>query len=137
MSDESWQRLLAHLGTLGGLSEVAPGRYGLDLGDRVVMVLVTPRDWSDIGVIWGSDDAGALEDVTRAVESLGPDDSFLVWENYELHPSPTEQTPGEREDEELARRVAEARRENPDAELGWFAHRPDGTRDWFRDAPDD
>jgi hypothetical protein len=137
MTDESWERLLAHLAGLGGLSEIAPGRFRLDLGDRAVTVLVTPDDWDDISVIWGSNDAGALRDVTRAVDGLGPDDAFLVWENYELHPSPTEQTPLQRENEEMTRLIAEARQRNPDATFGWYAERPDGTRDWFKDAPDD
>ncbi|MFC4786234.1 hypothetical protein ACT8ZV_17285 [Nocardioides sp. MAHUQ-72] len=136
MTTESWERLLTHLATFGAVTEEAEGGVRLALGDRTVTVLVTPDDWDDIPVVWGTDDEGALLGVTRAIEALGPDDRFLVYENYELHPSPTEQTPGALEDEELAARVAEARRRDPGATFGWYVERPDGTRDWFRDMSD-
>ena len=118
MAADDWEHLLAHLATLGTPVRVADGQVDLALDDRVVSVLVTARDWdSTVGTVWGGDVGGALRDVSRAVRALGPDDRFLVFENYALHPSPTEETPMQREDRQARRRVEEIRRQVPDARM--------------------
>jgi hypothetical protein len=137
MADDDWQRLLAHLEGLGRVGRGADGRLTLTLGELTVTALISPRDWDEtVGVVWGGDVDGALEQVTRAVAALGPDDRFLLYEDYELHPSPTEEKPSVREDRETLRRIEEIRRRDPDARLGWYAERRDGTREWYRDASD-
>jgi hypothetical protein len=137
MATDAWSRLITHLDGVGATVPVAAGRLELTLDGRTITVLITPRDWDHtVGTVWGGDVEGALRDVGRSIRALGPDDRFLVFENYELHPSPTEETPQQREDRETRRRIDEIRRRDPDARLGWFTERRDGSLAEFPEPPD-
>jgi hypothetical protein len=153
--EDLWRLLLAQF---RDVVEVPGGFRGVDPFDDEVTLVLTPEQWQDYVVdreIGCRHDVGvdadgpgdgpgvALEHVTETLATLDDDEHFLVADGHHLVGStraelpPVPGTALQRESEEIRRRVAEARRANPEAELGWYAERRDGTRDWFRDAPED
>jgi hypothetical protein len=80
-----------------------------------------PRDWDDlVGIPFGVLET-AIGSVLDQVRRLDPATPYLVYKNYELHPSDTPELP--RDPEEL--RIEQWMREHPGQIAGqWYAFRP-------------
>ncbi len=123
-----WERLLERLAGVGGAVELEPGRIEVRVdqsgGPRTIEIRMTRGDWDNMaGVAWGSFDDAARE-VEHAIKTLPEEQSFLVYDLYELHPSATPELPPDPELE----RFEERRRQNPDAVGRWIAY-PDERRE--------
>lgn len=111
-----WERWLAILNQLGTAVEPGPGRTWLTLdgptgSTRDVEILMTPDEWSEmVGVMWGGYGPEVREYVEDTVLGLRPHERFLVYAQYTLVPSASEDLPV---DEEFAR-LRELAREHPE-----------------------
>jgi hypothetical protein len=135
--DRAWADLLRNLGHHGSVREIGDGRLEVvPRGGDVFTVVVTREQWAEVR---------AHESDDFFHDLLGPrhrDEGFVVFHRGDLVCSVREQLPPvpsiefRLETERMRRQYAEAIARNPDAQLGWFAYRPDGTTDRFSDHPD-
>lgn len=133
-----WERLLEFLNTWTTATEVAPGRIRVVLEERpgptrVVDILMTRDDWDDMVTIpWGEFHAAAQQ-VREALVGLQPDERFLVYCQYELVRSVTEDLPVDPDFEPLQQLA----RQHPDGFGKWVARDRDGNvRDQFGSPPE-
>ena len=121
-----WGRLLTLLGTLGEVDASTPGRLRLRIDRQRVELVMTEDEWEDLVCIpWGSFSGGAhhLLSALSAAEAAGA--PYLVYYQYELHPSQTEVSPMQLEEEAEHRRVMEHLRANPGSRGEWHAYPPE------------
>lgn len=120
MATERWQRLVRDLDEWTSASEVAPGWIEVVRRDgRTATVVMTADEYdSMLGIMAMSAEEG--RDHVRAVlESLGPDESYVVYNNnYEVVPSATETLPA---------------RVGPDGPGDWITVDSDGREHRFED----
>ena len=118
--EEGWQRLLQELNSWARATEAGPGRVRVFFTDaagaaRVVDIVMTPEQWEDMaGGVWGSFE-GAARELRQAVLSASDNDRFLVFDTYELRPSPTETLPVDPDQE----RLDQLAREHPEGFGRW------------------
>lgn len=118
-----WERLLTMLGALGEVEE-QPVRLVLTIDGRRLEVVMTEGEWGDlVSIPYGSFASAAAHVIGTVTSALGQDVPYLVYRDYDLHPSDVPVLPDEFA--ELKRSVDEARRANPDARFGWFAYPPE------------
>lgn len=134
--DAAWDDLLRNLAYHGTVHEVAAGRIEVtDEDGDVLTVVVTREQWAEV---WAHESDDFFHDL------LGPrhrDETFVVFHRGDLVASVREQLPPveslefRKLHERMLRSREEAVADDPNAKFGWYAVRPDGSQDWFRDAP--
>ena len=132
-----WERLLTLLGTLGEVDASTPGRLRLRIDRQRVEIVMTEGQWDDlVSIPWGSFSGGAqhLLGALSAAEAAGA--PYLVYYQYELHPSQTEVSPMQLEEEAEHQRVQDYLRAHPEAKGEWRAYPPgEGTDRGARGGP--
>jgi hypothetical protein len=119
--DTMWRLLLHALEGHGRAAEVAPGRIEVEVGDRVITVVLSPEQWEDMLAEGSLDDIDMRIDET--VGNLDEDESYVVAYQGDLWPSTREMLPPVR-GRALERRFAALRAAHPDAHFTWSAHTP-------------
>src|SRR6476620_2780168 len=95
-----WGRLLTLLGTLGDVDASTPGRLRLRIDRQRVEIVMTEDEWDDLVTIPYGSFTGAVQHLLRALSTAeGTAAPFLVYYQYELHPSRTEVSPMQVEEE--------------------------------------
>lgn len=134
----TFERLIEYLADLGGARELGVGRIEVSLttatgARRTVQILMRPADFSD----WASTINGSFwltaNEVRTQLLELPEGVPYLVFDSYELVASQTETLPPDPDEVALKEHL----RQNPDARVGWFATRADGTGDYFASHPDE
>lgn len=116
--DEQWQALLGELSSSGAVRELAPGRIEVrEPEGATVTVVVSPEQWEQ--VLRGR--VSVDEDLEVLLGSRQEDETFVVFYRGDLVLSTREKLPPVRS-RWLEDLVAEARRADPDATFGWYAH---------------
>jgi hypothetical protein len=128
MSNEHlWERLLEFLNSWSSAAEVSPGRIEVTLEQpdgtpRLVEIVMTPDEWDDMAAVaWGDFD-DAVQKVRKTVLGLGSRERFLVYRDYDLHPSATPDLPADPEIEHLD----ELARQHPEGFGRWVVRDRDG-----------
>jgi hypothetical protein len=97
----------------------------VELEGRPIELVMTPRDWDDMPVVWGGYPTNETLDQVRSQPEGVP---YLVYNGqYELEPCATPEIPP---DPEVVR-LQELAAQYPDGVipgLGWYAYRRDGSR---------
>ena len=112
----AWDRLLRSLNAWAVAEAVEPDRIRVRFVDaegsaRQVEIVMAPEDWQDwVDLMWGSPEDAARE-VKESLLEVGDSCRFLVYEQYGLEPSETEQLP-------------------PDPVLEWLRAHPEGGGHW-------
>ncbi len=130
-----WERLLKFLASWAEATVLEPGRIELTVGSstapaRKVQILMTPSQWDDMVTIPFGDFDAAAAWLKRTV-LRPPHEPFLVYDCYDLHPSPTPELPDDPDDELLARLA----REHPEGIGNWAAIDQVGTVHPFPELP--
>jgi len=134
--DDAWADLRRNLGYHGTVREIDDGRLEVTSSNGdVFTVVVTREQWAEV---WAHETDDFFHDL------LGPrhrDEVYVVFHRGDLVASVREQLPpvASLEFRELHERMLRLRDEtlarDPNADFGWYAVRPDGSKDRFRDAP--
>ena len=121
-----WGRLLTLLGTLGEVDATTPGRLRLRIDRQRVEIVMAEGEWDDlVGIPYGSF-AGAARHLLRGLsEAEATGAPYLAYYQYELHPSQTEVSPAQLDEEAEHRRVQDYLRDHPGAKGEWRAHSPE------------
>lgn len=118
-----WERLVEALDEWTSATEIAFGRIEVALSDglrRRAVIVMTPDEWEDMaGVMWG-DFTAAVNEIKRTASHLGPDEHFLVYEQYRLVPSAAPTLADDAQVTALAERL----REHPEGFGRWSAAPP-------------
>jgi len=127
MTDRAdYEELVSTLNEWTYATEAAPGRIGVSIPDgagfRTVTIVMDEGQWGDmVGPMWGSL-TDAIEEVTRTLLTMTPDQNYLLYGQYNVVPS-TEPTWPERPT--FVPKPGSG---------GWFAYNRDGSRgDRFAD----
>jgi hypothetical protein len=152
--EELWTLLL---GQFSQTERLPTGFHG-SWSDRALTVVITPEQWQELVIDteigcradYGIDAAragdgpgAAIDELHETLATMDDDERFVVFDGRALVGSvraelpPRAGTAREREHARVMRRIAEARRRDPQAGFGWFAYSTDdpGHRDKF-DAPE-
>ncbi len=94
MYETLWRQLIDYLDTrFASAAERGPDEVTVALADssaepRTVSIVMTPLQWDHyVSIPWGEFQAAA-ESVARALAELPSGTGYLVYDAYELHPSP-------------------------------------------------
>jgi len=128
----NFEELVAALDEWTSAKEVAPGRIEVSIPDgegfRTVTIVMNEGEWDDVvGPMWGSV-ADAIDEVTRTLLTMTPDQNYARYEQYRLVPSTGATCP--------ERPIPTPTASNPGGGK-WFAYNRDGSRgDRFADFVD-
>jgi hypothetical protein len=137
-AERRWERLVEHLDSGAPARALGHVRIEVTVDDRVVTIVMTPREWDDIASVAIGDSDAAAAQVTTWIRELPADQPFLVYTAYELEGSATAELPPDPDEPDLA--VIARLREQADRaaiKFGWYAEPREGTRDWLADHEDD
>ncbi|WP_210651986.1 hypothetical protein [Nocardioides sp. SYSU D00065] len=116
--DRLWERLLALLDTLGQVDAGTPGRLRLQVEKHDIEIMMSERDWSElVGIPHGSFVSAAAELLLSIKRAQMDGHSFLVYDDYTLHPSRTTVSPVRFEAEDQPR-------QHPGVQGEWRAYPP-------------
>lgn len=138
--DEAWRWLLDRPGV-----HERDGRLHYARERAAIEIVMTPAEWGALtttptgpvlDLLWSH-----WDEMVEMLESGDADELFLVLQDGRFRRSvrralpPVAGTAGWVEAQRMRRLHDEAIARDPNAEVGWYAVRPDGTKDRLRDAP--
>ena len=122
------------------------GRLFYGRGEATTEIVTTPAQWSALTVQPSGPVLTLLwrywDEMCEMLESGDADERFLVldkgsfWRSVRRELPPVRGTAGWEEAKRMRRRYDEAIARDPNAQVGWFAVRPDGTKDRLADHVD-